>query len=514
MSNPLARYANSGTNPVAGAVGAVAAAIFPEFTPLRTAMGVPPSTGRSDTSSQLLNQGVLPAVAANGGPGVVPWERQINAVFQSQFAGGGGNLNIAMIDTSHVTDDGTSTKDMAIDNQIFCAPYDDGAERQFDQYMLLFKLASDYTVIQPGGAGTSVAKAQKAPGFHTLATLPLLNQIQAKLYRSYRNNQLLFQSGGGALQRARTAVLRADAANDPLEENRAWDDARVKRRRAVPTVSPYLYGNSDRSVAARELSSLLSLGALDHERLYEKIQYLGPISQVGARQGTKCDPSASAGQMDHTFNYTYHGRGKVHNTFGTHPQEGDVLYISVGFYRQDQLKALAAQTGTTNLTMSASETKRKYGETAYAAGAAYVGAGLGLVDNDAFAQLRCWSSKEASHFLAPVPPSEYLDWKAYDRFCVGQEKRMAFEYQEYEYDAATDSMRARDLVAAEGLQEALASIPDLVHDGYMSSTFIIKVGTVKTPMNQPTTMQAILNAHMDHAALAAMPHIDIFQNRA
>lgn len=497
MSNPLTRYASDSTNPVAGVIGGLLAPILPEYTPQRTTMAVDGMSGNGDASSQFLSQSVMPAVAANGGAGVVPYQQFIANQFARQVPGG-EVTNIAMIDTSHVTDDGTSLKDMQIENPIWCTPYDDRSELQFDIYMPLFKLRGDYVVTGTGRSGESI-RAQKQPGFHTLATLPLLNQIQAHLNQTRRDAAMLANAGGGALQRARSAVL--DAGND---------DPVVKRRRAAAAIplQRNLYGSAPRSVVARQLAALQSLGAVDPQELFEKIEWLGPISKVtpaGAADSTS---------LDRSFNYSYHSRGKIHNVFSRHPQAGDSLFFSVGVYQRDQLEALAASTQNHNLSLAAAQTKRKYGDTAYVAGAAYVGAVQKMSNNDAFAQVRGWSSRDAAQFLAPVPPSEYLPWKAYELFCVEQEHRMAQEYVEYRYDAETGTMQPVNTLATEGLQEALASLPDLVWNNWITSTRVFSVGTVKTPMNQPTSMQAILNGHYDHSALQALPHIDIFQNYA
>ena len=70
----------------------------------------------------------------------------------------------------------------------------------------------------------------------------------------------------------------------------------------------------------------------------------------------------------------------------------------------------------------------------------------------------------------------------------------------------------RNLLAEEGLQEAIANLPDIVVENYLAPGIIIPVGTVKQRLTRHTTLKAILNAHYDAKLLALQPHVEIYQN--
>lgn len=484
-------------NPIASSMRAIYGNIFPEATPQRTEMSIPLFSQSNDPTMDLFNNGVMPALAANGSAGVVPYNGVIAGNFGTMFTDPAGG-NIAFIDTSQYSTM-EQLADQPVDNPVLCQPYADGTQNQFGIYMPLFNLRGAYT----GKNDTS--RIDRAPGFHTLATHVLINQIQANLVQAERDTDML-QRTGAFRQQARGAVIY-DGGREAL----AGDGSQAAKRRALPaTSSASGYSNGRGSTNARVLKVLRELGALTAAELYKKIEFLGPIAKA---EDSNNGATATAGYMalvtDRQFNYTLYSRGKIHNIFATAPREGDSLYFSVANYSRDQLQALGAATGFALMPGNSSSLKRAYG------GAGFVGGAGRAAGSDEFAQVRGWADSESLHFMKPTAATEHLDALQADRFFVEREHRVALEYRKYRYNPDTDRMEPeRDLVAEEGEQEALANIPDLVIEEYTSAASIIPVGRIKTPIIPRTTAAAILNAHYDHAACAAMDHFDIYQNCA
>lgn len=488
-------------NPIAEAMRGIYGNIFPEQTPQRTEMGMTLFSNGGDPTMDLLNNAVLPALGANGSAGVVPYDNFVAGNFTTMF-GGGDTGNIAFVDASQYSTQ-ENLADQPIDNPVICQPYADGTQNQFGIYMPLFNLRGTYR------DGSAASQLERAQGFSTLATHVLINQIQANLVQAERDTSLL-QRIGAIRQQSRGAVITAA----PNAAALAGDNSQAAKRRALPMTSNVNgYSNTNRSANARVLKVLRELGGLTAAELYQKIEFLGPIAKAeDVANGATSTAAYMASVTERIFNYTLYSRGKIHNIFTTEPREGASLYFSVANYSRDQLQALGAATGFSLVPSAANGSagvKRSYG------GAGFVGGAGRAAASDEFAQVRGWADNESLHFLKPTAATDYLDAREADRFFTEREHRVAVEYRPYRYNPDTDRMEPdRDLVAEEGLQEALANIPDLVLEEYTTAAAIIPVGRIKSPLVPRTTATAILNAHYDHAACAAMDHMDIYQNHA
>jgi len=467
-------FATDTGNPMTQTLGALTAALLPTNAPVRTGVSMPTINSAGgpvgDRPTQQLQQALLGSISAQGGAGAVPFQSDIQQLFGRDFFRGAGGSSMAFIDASAQTTQDT-LNDQPIENPIFSMPYEDRAELQIEQYMPLFSLRGEHL--------------QKSPGFHAVATPVIINNIQARLVQAERDAQLFGAAAVGS-------AIGVDG------KRRAVSAQRVAR------------GRSDRATNARILDTLRNFGALSAADLHRKIDYLGPVTQVYDSSGSRSSRDAYANvSSERIFNYSLYSRGKIHNMFGAALEKGDQLYFSIGRFSRDQLTALGATSGYSN-TAATSYKRKGYGG---ADSSAYVGMSGRAASQDAFVQIRGWSSREARQFMGDTSELDALKPEAQDRFYCEREVRAAVEYREYEYDPATDSMRLVDNLA-EGVQEALNNVPDLVLENYLIAGAVIPVGTVKTTLPRRTTERAILNGHYDHKALALLPHIDIYQNAA
>ena len=76
-----------------------------------------------------------------------------------------------------------------------------------------------------------------------------------------------------------------------------------------------------------------------------------------------------------------------------------------------------------------------------------------------------------------------------------------FTHFDFDVDNEEDVFRVRNLVGQEGIQEAVASVPQLVYEAYMEGA-AVALGVVRTTVGKQGTAQQIARAHRSHGAMA------------
>jgi hypothetical protein len=476
-----------GSGPMVSLMGQMLGGPLPTSVPSETGMGmgtIATAGADGDTPTDVMSTALLNAISAQSGNSEVPFQQELNSDLAPFFSG------MAYQDTSYYTTD-EGVNDMVWENYVAAAPWDDGADQTIQQYDPLFKYHSD--------------SKQKSPGFEIVATPPIINQIQARLQQSERNAALYGVNNQAALRTRGPAPLRMGNNNNNKQQQNDRFDKRMRlydvghaRARVPAATGPTM-------VSAEQLESLRAYGSLTPEGLYEKLEYLGPVTQIYESTGPTNAIMAPIGRInERLINYSYYSRGKIQNMFGERLMPGDSLYFTIAKYSRDQLLALGAPRSMLG---------RKRGYETLTNGMTTVGLASRGTSGDEFTQLRGWSSRDGQEYLPNTEPLENMRPAAQDRFYVDRMRRAASEYVELDYDPQTGELSTRDILASEGLQEAVASLPDLVIENYLAPGIIIPVGVVKQRLNRPTTRQAILNAHYDQNALALLPHVEIIQNR-
>jgi len=460
----VAGFANDGApNGVSQQMSQLTQALLPSRAPGVTGVAMPSiAGGGGDAIMAQVQTALLGSVSAQGGTGTVPFQSDISRLLgQDLFAG--SDQQIAFVDASqHTTQE--SLNDQPIESPIFAMPWNERYELEIKQYMPIFTLRGD--------------NVEKSPGFHAIATPVIINNMQARLLQQERDNSL-YQ--GAAASHA------------------------ASRRRAV-SVRNLAHGRSPAAMSKRTLMMLRNFGSLSAEGLHRKLYYLGPVTQVYDSSGshaTTANNYYGNPSSERIFNFSLYSRGKIHNMFGTDLEKGDQLYFSVGKYSREQLASFGAVGRATN---TAATGKKRKSDAQYVSVERRSAATI-----DEFVQVRAWSSRNANAFLGNTSALDAMRPEAQDRYYQERELAAAVEYRQYEYDDESGQMRLVDNLA-EGAQEALNNVPDLVLENYIASGTVIPVGTVKTELPKRVTTRALLNAHYNHDALAMLPHIDIYQN--
>lgn len=467
-------------------------ALFPTNIPGMTSMAIPGISEpgeRGDLPTDVLTRTLIAAITEQGDAGTVPWSNEMDSDFNQIF----GGAEISYIDTS-VVSTGEQMNDNILEKFYMSQPWNDGSEQKFEQYMPLFNLKPD--------------PQNSTPGFIPQATPVLINQIQAQLLKAERDGRLSVAMGA------------ADAARNRFGALLPLTDPNAKRRRIVGGSTPYdrvryestHNGRIEQSPEMEKLATLRWFGALSAEELYAKINYAGPITQIWEGNGPKPRPmygGAKNSRINHRLISTsWHNRGKIVNIFATDPRPGDNLYFKIAPFSREQLAQLSIEDGTSR---NVSGTHSGYGDESLRV-TPYISARGDA--SDAFVQLRGFSSREQRQFMGDTSAVDEMKPHLADRFYVEREHRAAMEWREFIYDPETGDMRERNLLDEEGEQEVRENLPSIVLENYKSLGVIIPVGVIKSKLNRRVSEQAILNAHYDHQAMAAMPHFDIYQNHA
>lgn len=431
--------------------------------------------------SDTMATAIINNIMAQGTVGVVPFNGQISDDFSILVNG-----DMAFVDTS-VVSTAEQLNDMMLENPITATPWDDGSEKAIQQYDPLFAFSSD--------------RKATSPGFHTLATPVIINQIQARLMQTERDAAIFGLSAPG-----RNRMRQVVNASSMLAVD--------KRIRLIEARTPFdrvRPGTQQQVVDSSRLEALRYYGSLTAEGLYAKLNYLGPVTQIWDSSG---DPaggnsvvaSASALQgrsllSERVFNYSYHSRGKIANVFDPSLERGEQLYFSIANYSREALQEIGVSVHNT------SSLGKRAGEQSN-----YVGAVLRGASADEFVQIRGWSSRGGRQYLGDTSPFDSLCPEVGDRLHCERLRLAASTFRHYRFNDVTDEMEEVNIVGQEGMQEAIASLPDLVIENFLAASKIIPVGTVKERLPQLTTARAILNAHYDSRALALQPHVEIYEN--
>lgn len=469
-------------------IGPMFADIFPITAPRDTSMSQPPinRAGRNgDAPMRAMLGSIIESITDQGAPGEVPWEPEMNLDFSIMI----GRDGMSYIDASEPGTTAEQLNDMIFEWPHMCSPWDDASEQQFEQYMPLFSLKVD--------------PRNCSPGFVPLATPVLLNQLQAQLLKAERDARMTISIGGGKWRAlmplsdpGSRVALRTIGGTTPFDRVR-FDAPRM------------LALNS----AAQKLETLRFFAALTPDELNQKINYVGPITQIFEMNGPKGRSGSSnytsGGRVNHRMiNTSWHSRGKVHNMFATDPQPGDGLYFKIAPFSREQMAQVTIEQG---VARNIGTKRPRADENAYVISPALSSRVEG---SDSFVQIRGFSSREQRHYMGDSSNIDAMKPDAADRFYVEREHRAAMEWREYRFDDETGLMQLVDVLEQEGEQEVRDNtLPSIVLENYLSAGVVIPVGTVKDRLQRRITEQAIINAHYDHVALSALPHIDIQQNR-
>lgn len=448
------------------------APILPELTPARTSI---PSTsanfanGGASPTSTLWTTGVVPAVAANSGAGVVPMADTIRRDFASQF---GTDINVAMIDTSTQTTT-DSLQGQPITPAILAQRYAEGYEREFEVMMPLFNLRGQGVATPNNPHPRSI---NHKCGGASVATHVLLNQLQGRLH-------IATQRAGG----------RGDYVSDAAEH--ANKQRRGQINKAAAARHPMI-GDS----ANETLNTLRALGATDTQSLFAGIEWLGPISEVQkSGNGGYADPAS-----ERFFSYSIAPScGRIFNVFAARPRINERIYWSVAEYDEDTLESIGVACGFEQRTATAASSKRSRDS--------FVGGEARGANYLRYPQVRGWSSADTNQIAKSIDKTEWLDVPALDLFYKARERQMLLDYTEYRYDAELDAV-VEVVRSYESEQEALDNMPSAMFDEYMSAAAVIPVGTIKSKSTACVSPYAIHLAHYKHEQLRAMPHMEIFQH--
>lgn len=434
-----------------------------------------------DGPSDALATAILNNVADQASQSTVPFSAQITEDFSTLVDA------MAFVDTSTVTTE-ENWNDMMLENPVAATPWDDGSEKAIEQYNPLFINRSD--------------RKATSPGFHTVATPVIINQIQARLLQTERDAAIF-----GLARPGRNRI------RPPPTEHQLAVDKRIRLIEARTPHDRVRPGTQQQVVDTTKLETLRYYGALTPHELDAKWCYAGPVTQVWDSQPTSSSGALSTSLSfngrplisERVFNYSLHFRGKINNIFGTELEKGDQLFYTIAPYNREQLLQIGAAAG---MVLG----KRTYGSGDDAPHSSFVGAIQRSATADEFVQIRCWSSREGREYLGDTSYLESFHPEVADRIYNEKMVLAASHYKQHRHNDVTDQIEVVNLVAQEGLQEAIANVPDLVIENYLANGIVKPVGTVKEKLNRRTTLQAILNAHYDSRLLNLQPHVEIYEN--
>jgi len=468
MSNVLNLADNgAGSAPMVGVMDNMMGGVLPTSRPADTSFSIGriDSAGPNDMGpTDALARAITSSLTPQANRGQAPFQQEISSDLAPFFTG------MAFQDTSHQsTDEGLN--DQQLENPVFASPWEDGSDQLISQYDPLFIY--------------NVDKGTTSQGFEVVATPAMINQIQAKLFMKTAQANLYGTTQPNQRRRRKRVRL--------------YD---VNSRNSVPATSlPQL-------IDSHQLDSLRFYGGLTPQELYAKINYAGPVTKVIDSTGFKpVGMIRKLGVNERLINHSYYSRGKIQNMFGEELRAGDALYFTIANYSQEQLLSYDEDDNV----------QRPYSRKRHANGSAVsrhaTMVGSHGTSEQQFTQVRGWSSHDGQEYLGMTEPAVGMKPAAYDRFYCDRMRRAAVEFVDIEFDQETGKMRTVDTLASEGLQEAVANLPDVVIENYLTPGIVIPVGVVKQRLNKKVTKQAILNAHYDQTAMSLLPHVEIVQNR-
>lgn len=438
--------------------------VLPERTPAATHV-------QGASTPDGLMQSTLTTVGNLAPPFQIPYQQPIVDLMRQTF---GMVPNVQLIDTATASTM-ENFDDLPLERPVAIAPFSNGVHNEYTEYMPLFSVHD--------------CQLNTMPGFEVVVTPVVINNVQrslaeqsqTELLREFRDMQAIRELTSNEKRRRTIAMQRAHRKSMGVTLSRAsWNDVEL----------------------------LSAIGALDVESLGAKLGYLGPMTKEYT--GTVNNPqrryygtsgaSPVMGVSERIVNWAYYTRGKIFNMFSVHPHRGDQLFFSVGEYAPDELDHMHSGYGASNQQRSVSR-KRK-AETSFV-GRRSTGASI--------VQIRGWSSRDGMPQLFSSGWHETADEQLVERHLRTCAQKLAYEYREYEQDPLTGEMVAID-VGDGDLQDAVASVPDLIYESYVASRVTFPVGTVKEPYQAYVEPQRLLAAHYDHTTLDALPHMDIYQN--
>lgn len=493
MTDVQAAY-DQAPNDVGAAIDRMLEHFLPSTIPSETSLGLGTVTV-ADLGGEEFGGGPSEALANAIFANFTAQAAQTTVPFADQMATDFSTIvdSMAFVDTSVVTTD-ENFQDMMLENPVAATPWDDGSEKAFTQYNPLFTYRSD--------------RKATSPGFHTVATPVVINQIQARLLQTERD-AALFGLTAPARGRPRPVSTVVAAHALAVDKRIRLLEARTPHDRVRP-------GTQQQVVDSSKLETLRYYGALKPEDLHAKYNYAGPITQIwdsqGANNSAQGGMLSSAGSFagrpllsERVFNYSHYYRGKINNIFACEPVAGDQFFFSIARYNREQLLQIGSAAGVLL-------GKRTYASGDDAPHSSFVGSIQRSSTADEFVQIRGWSSREGREYLGDTSPLESLKPDAADRYYVERVELAASVYRQHRYNDVTDELEVVNLAAQEGRQEAVANVPDLVLENFLALGVVIPVGTVKQVLSKKTTLHDILNAHYDSRLLSAQPHVEIYQH--
>ena len=502
MSQVLAPLNGTNESSLRDTVGSLYSQLLPTTVPRETGMSVQTlqNTGEERGPTVAMTQALVGSLSAQLNSTTIPFEDRFVDSFGSLMNGG----SMATIDTSDVSTQ-EQLNDVQLEANVMAAPWDDGSEQTIATYDALFAFKT--------------APSRMAAGFAVVATPSTINQIQARL-KQVETDAALFGVSSLATVRNNRAAPIYDASRGGNARMRQTTQQAIDKRRRIYTTAvsslilpqmqyPELTSHSTTPamVDSDELSTLRFFGGSTAQELYEKLNYLGPVTNVFDAESNghynECSFGNSRIINERLINFSYHSRGKIHNYFAPRLKKLDSVYFSIRDYSRETLLSV----GTMKPMMGMRKRKIVNDRSAYA-GAVQSRATSG----ESFVQIRGWSSSEGDQYLGDSSEVESMKPEAQDRFYCSRERQAAVEYQDFRYNPMTDQLEPISLQEQEGIQEALANVPSLILDAYMAPGVVIPVGTVKSNYVKEITSEAILNGHYDQHAEHLLPHFDIFQN--
>lgn len=477
-------------NEIGSAIESMLSSLLPTNIPSVTGMTLGTISNEGDRfgagPTEMLTNVIMDTISGQAATGDVPFSDQMRQDFSTIVS------DMAFVDTSVVSTD-ESLNDMVFEFPVAATPWDDGSDKSINVYDPLFAYRSD--------------RKASSPGFHTVATPVIINQIQARLVQTERDAALFGIGGSTRGRRAIVAQVGLPGSHQLHVDKRIRViEARVPHDRVRPTTEQQIVDSS-------RLEALRYYGGLTPEELYAKLNYLGPVVQIWDSSGHSGSEAATTASYEsrtliseRVFNYAMPlCRAKIQNIFGEALKRGDNLYFSISRYSREALLQIGAASG---MMLG----KRTYGAGEEVPVSSYVGQMQYASSVDEYTQVRGWSSRDGREYLGDTSPLDSLKPDAADRYYVERVATAASQYREFRYNETTDELVEVPLAAQEGVQEAINNLPDIVIENYLAHGIVIPVGTVKQLLNPVTTKRNILNAHYDARSLALQPHVEIYVN--
>lgn len=439
-------------------------------------------------------------VAAQSDPGSIPYGEQ----FAGMLSGVNGG-SMALVDCGEVSTM-DSLQDFIYENPVMALGWREGFHNEIKQYDPLFTI-----------------KSANANGRATIVSLPHINKFQAMLVAAERagsmsgvTDELIAQQrvAHGTLsnnRRSAAAVIASGIGSGSLD----------KRARPTATRVGLVSTATSLHTDASAIAHLRQYAALTARGLYDRVSYLGPCVQVYSANAMKPNyaqainplfgtTQLSASSADVMFTYSLPmARGQIASLFQPVNDQGDNLFFTIANYSRSELAKIGVPQSDATLG------KRVLWDISDgndgAATSSFIGAARGSAAADSFVQIRAWGSRYGIETLGLTSQMETMTPDVADTYYVQQTERAAAQYRFFKFNEVTDEVELRPLLEQEGLQEAIANVPDLVLEGFLARGIKIRAGVVKNRLSSVTTALDQFNAHYDMNLLHKLPHLDILQ---